>query len=1023
MGIIKKLIGSKNEREIKKIKPIVEAINSLESKYEAMSDEELKNQTVIFRKQIAKGKKLDDLIVPAFAVVREAAKRTVKMRLYDVQMIGGIVLHQGKIAEMKTGEGKTLVATLPVYLNGLALYSKWVEAAKKTYGHDPDNWIYEEFFILKEDPEDKETWTYVPKSEAYEKFGPDPDYWEEDSSLLPIGKGAHLVTVNDYLAKRDAEWMGLVYNFLGLSVGVIVHGLDDDERKLEYGSDITYGTNNEFGFDYLRDNMKYDIEDYVQRDLHYCIVDEVDSILIDEARTPLIISGPKESNVEKYAIVDKVVRKLKEDLHFTIDIKDKLSLLTEAGVEKCEKELGITNLYAPENIEYMHHVEQSLKAHFIFKEGVDYVVQGGKVVIVDEFTGRLMDGRSWSDGLHQAVEAKEAINTPLRVQRLLGKGEDIPEEDRVPPEVANENQTLATITFQNYFRMYEKLSGMTGTADTEAAEFAKIYKLDVIVIPTNKPIARKDMEDLVYRSIDEKMDAVVEEIKRVHSGNQPILVGTISIESSEEISEALTEAGVKHNVLNAKNHKKEAFIVSQAGRLGAVTVATNMAGRGTDIKLGGNPESLTENKLIELDIDEEHEEYELKYKELFEKYENQCVLEKEKVLKAGGLYILGTERHESRRIDNQLRGRSGRQGDPGASRFFISLEDDLMKRFGGEKIGGMMGKLGYQEGQPITHKMISKSIANAQKKVEAMHFDVRKNVIEYDDVMNLQRKTIYTLRRNLLDGLNLKERVFDILEEITMNIIDKAIGINMARPDEWDRKYLSDKVKDLFGIEMDFKEIQDREKLEDMIYFSAEKLYKEKEDEIGSVNLRKIERYYYLQTLDGKWKDHLLTMDLLRESIGLRGYGQKDPKIEYKKEGYALFVKMLYDIKVGFIKKLVHTQLDDDDFDVEYETADEMNMGLEMNLEELAADPELEKMAMLHSMNANLGGLKGFDFTEEKAEYNALMNRMQLSDGYDDEVEDDSKSKKKEVRKFKPKSKYEKKKLSKKGKKAKKGKK
>jgi len=1018
MGIIKKVFGTKNDREIKKIQPLVIAINSLEKKYETMTDEELKNQTKIFRKEIAKGKKLDDLIIPAFAVVREAAKRTVKMRHYDVQMIGGVVMHQGKIAEMKTGEGKTLVATLSVYLNALPLYSKWIEAAKKTYGDDPENWIYEEFFILKEDPEDRETWTYVPRTEALERFGPDPDYWEEDSSVLSIGKGAHLVTVNDYLAKRDAEWMGLVYNFLGLTVGVVVHGLDDEERKAEYGCDITYGTNNEFGFDYLRDNMKYDIEDYVQRDLHYCIVDEVDSILIDEARTPLIISGPKESNIEKYAIVDKVVRKLKEVVHFTIDIKDKLSLLTEAGVEKCEKELGITNLYAPENIEYMHHVEQSLKAHFIFKEGVDYVVQGGKVIIVDEFTGRLMDGRSWSDGLHQAVEAKEAINTPLRVQRLLGKGEEVPEEDRVPPEVANENQTLATITFQNYFRMYEKLSGMTGTADTEAAEFAKIYKLDVVVIPTNKPIDRKDMEDLVYRSVDEKMNAVIEEIKRVHAGNQPILVGTISIESSEEISEALSAAGVKHNVLNAKNHKKEAFIVSQAGRFGAVTVATNMAGRGTDIKLGGNPESLTEDELLSLEINEESDGYEEKYQELLSKYEAQCIAEKKKVLQAGGLYILGTERHESRRIDNQLRGRSGRQGDPGASRFFISLQDDLMKRFGGDRIGGMMGKLGYQEGQPITHKMISKSIANAQKKVEAMHFDIRKNVIEYDDVMNLQRKTIYTLRKNLLDGLDLKERVFDILEEITLNIIDKAIGQNMARPDEWNMKYLTDKVKDLFGLEMDFEDIQDREKLEDMIYFDAEKLYKDKEEEIGAVNLRKIERYYYLQTLDNKWKDHLLTMDLLRESIGLRGYGQKDPKIEYKKEGYALFVKMLYEIKVDFVKKLVHTQLDDEDFDVEYDFADEMNMNMEMNWDELNPDPDAEKMAMLNNMNGGLNQLRGFDFSEEKAEYNALMNRMQLSGEYD--TEEEEKPKKKEARKFKPKSKYEKKKLKKKGKKGKK---
>ena len=1017
MGILKKVFGTKNDREIKKIQPIVDLINAQEKKYQAMSDEELKNQTKIFRKQLAKGKKLDDLIVPAFATVREAAIRSIGMRHYDVQLIGGIVMHQGKIAEMKTGEGKTLVATLSVYLNALKLYDKWIEAAKKTYGDNPDNWKYEAFYRLKPDPDDKSTWTYVAKSEAFEKFGPDRDYWEDDSDILPIGKGAHLVTVNDYLAKRDAEWMGHVYNFLGLTVGVVVHGLDDEQRKEEYGADITYGTNNEFGFDYLRDNMKYDIEDYVQRDQAFCIVDEVDSILIDEARTPLIISGPKESNIEKYAIVDLVVRKLKEDLHYTIDIKDKLSLLTEAGVEKCENELEITNLYAPENIEYMHHVEQALKAHFIFKEGVDYVVQGGKVVIVDEFTGRLMDGRSWSDGLHQAVEAKEAINTPLRVQRLLGKGEIIPEEDRVPPEVANENQTLATITFQNFFRMYDKLTGMTGTADTEAAEFAKIYSLGVIVIPTNKPIARKDMEDLVYRSIDEKMSAVVEEIKRVHVDNQPILVGTISIDSSEEISDALTAAGIKHNVLNAKNHKREAFIVAQAGRFGSVTVATNMAGRGTDIKLGGNPESLTEDELISLEFDEETEGYEEKYKELMIKYEEQCAKEKDNVIKAGGLYILGTERHESRRIDNQLRGRSGRQGDPGASRFFISLEDDLMKRFGGDKIGGMMGKLGYQEGQPITHKMISKSIANAQKKVEAMHFDIRKNVIEYDDVMNLQRKTIYTLRKNLLDGMDLREKVLDILEEMTLNLVKHAIGANLARPDEWNRKYISDKVKEYFGLDLDFEGLQDHEKIENMIYFEAEKLYKEKEKEIGEVNIRKIERYYYLQSLDSLWKDHLLTMDLLRESIGLRGYGQKDPKIEYKKEGYTLFVKMLYDIKKDFVKKLVHTQLDDDDFDVEYESdfnVDQMNM----NLDELTIDPELEKMALMNSMNNNLSALRGFDFADEKAEYNQLMNRMQESNNYEEEGEEIS-PKKKAVRKFKPKSKYDKKKTGKKGKKSK----
>jgi len=1006
-SIIKKVFGSKNDRTIKRLQPMVEAIGKLESRYKAMSDEELKEQTAIFRKDIAKGKSLDDILPYAFAVVREVGVRALEMRLYDVQLVGGIVLHQGKIAEMKTGEGKTIVATLPVYLNALQLYGKWIEAAKKTYGDNPDKWVYEDFYRIKKDPNDKKTWEYIPKTEALREFGEDRDYWDYDSDILPIGKGAHLVTVNDYLAKRDAEWMGQIYRFLGMDVGVVIHGLDDEQRKEEYGKDITYGTNNEFGFDYLRDNMKYDIEDYVQRDHHYCIVDEVDSILIDEARTPLIISGPKESNIDKYYDVDKVVRTLKEDVHYTLDIKDKLVLLTDAGVSVVEKGLDIDNLYDPKNIEFMHHVEQSLKAHVVFKEGIDYVVKEGKVIIVDEFTGRLMDGRSWSDGLHQAVEAKEFINTPERVKRLLGKGIDVPEEDRIVPEVNNENQTLATITFQNYFRMYEKLSGMTGTADTEATEFSKIYNLDTVVIPTNKPIARKDKEDLIYRTVDEKMGAIVEEIKRVSRTGQPILIGTVAIESSEEISEALTESGIAHKVLNAKHHKDEASIVAQAGRLGAVTVATNMAGRGTDIKLGGNPEDLAASDIRKMAEIPEDEEYDALLERLTKKYEPICMEEKKEVLKAGGLYILGTERHESRRIDNQLRGRSGRQGDPGESRFFISLEDDLMRRFGGEKIGGIMAKLGYKEGQPITHKMISKSIANAQKKVEGTHFDIRKNVLEYDDVMNMQRKTIYAFRRNLLDGLDLREKNLDIIEELTLKMTDYAIGNNLARPDDWNRKYLSEKAKDIWGIDLDFEGIQDREKIENMIYFAAEKKYFAKEQEFGEENARQIERYYYLLTLDTKWKEHLLNMDLLRESIGLAGYAQKDPKIEYKKAGFARFVEMMYNIKEEYIKKLFHTELDESHFVMgeNFDEADAMNDALEMNLAEINED--MEKEALMNSMNMNLSG---FQWEEQKEDYNELMTRMQGSAAEEEKV----KPKKKKSTKFVSSSKKKKKKKGKK---------
>ncbi len=969
MGILEKIFGSKNEREVKRLFPIVQLINSLEPKYAKMDNEELKNQTIVLKEQLAKGKALNDILPDAFAVTREASKRTLGLRHYDVQLIGGIILHKGKIAEMKTGEGKTLVATLAVYLNALA------------------------------------------------------------------GKGVHVVTVNDYLAKRDSEWMGQIYKFLGLTVGVIIHGLDDEERQQNYNCDITYGTNNEYGFDYLRDNMKYDVKEYVQRDHFYCIVDEVDSILIDEARTPLIISGPTESNVDKYYIVDKIVRKLVLNIHYTVDIKDKLVLPTQQGIEFIEKELNIKNLYDPTNIEYLHNVEQSLKAHAIFKEGVDYVVQNGKVVIVDEFTGRLMEGRRWSDGVHQAVEAKEQIDTPVRVKRLLSQGVELPPEDQMAPHVENENQTLATITFQNYFRMYEKLSGMTGTADTEAAEFAKIYKLDVVVIPTNRKMQRQDWEDLIYKDEDEKLEAIIDEIKRVHKTGQPVLVGTISIESSEWISAALEKEGIKHNVLNAKNHRKEAAIVAQAGRYQSVTVATNMAGRGTDIVLGGNAEFLTKEEIEKMEVKPEGEEYDKLFDSLMTKYKEQCAKEREVVLKTGGLYILGTERHESRRIDNQLRGRSGRQGDPGKSRFFISLQDELMKRFGGEKIGNLMLRLGYKRGQPITHRMISKSIEGAQKKVEAMHFDMRKNVLEYDDVMNQQRNTIYTLRRNLLKGVNIEEKAFDIIEVIIIGIVDYAIK-NIHHVEEWNIKYINEKCKEIFNLDLDFTGYVRKEEIEDKIYNEAEKLYKRKKEELGEGNAQQIERYFYLQALDYRWKEHLLTMDLLRESIGLRGYGHKDPKIEYKKDGYALFVEMVYKIKEDFIKKMLRVELEESSFEAEEQLnqIQAMNEGLmKMNLDELEPDEEAEKEKLLAEFNERLvmfervsKHLKGFNFEKEKQEYSNMMSGMQSNhqnvvkpqeeqteEENEDEDSDENKVKKEE-RKFSTVSRNQKKKLKKK---------
>jgi preprotein translocase subunit SecA len=780
-NLLTKVFGSKNERELKKIRPFVEKINALEPQMQSMSDETLKAQTKIFKDRLNNGESLDDVLVEAFATVREASVRTLKMRHFDVQLIGGIVLHQGKIAEMKTGEGKTLAATLPAYLNALS------------------------------------------------------------------GRGVHIVTVNDYLARRDTEWMGHIYKFLGLSVGCILHGLNDEERNAAYGSDITYGTNNEFGFDYLRDNMKFDIDTIVQKELNFAIVDEVDSILIDEARTPLIISGPAEKSTDLYHLVNGIIPRLVSEQDYTVDEKARSAVLTEEGVAKAEKLLKVDNLYDPKYIELLHHVNQALKAHTLFKRDVDYIVKNGEVIIVDEFTGRLMPGRRYSEGLHQALEAKENV------------------------KIENENQTLATVTFQNYFRMYDKLAGMTGTADTEAAEFKKIYDLDVMVIPTNMPMIRIDNSDVIYKTRKEKFDAALNEIIELNKRGQPVLVGTISIDVSESFSIKLKKRGIKHSVLNAKNHEKEAEIIALAGQKGGVTISTNMAGRGTDIVLG------------------------------------------EGVVELGGLHILGTERHESRRIDNQLRGRSGRQGDPGSSRFYLALEDDLLRIFGGERITGIMDRLGMEEGEPIENKLISKAIENAQAKVEGHNFDIRKQLLEYDDVMNQQREVVYRQRREALNGKSLKpaieEMIQDKAEEIVYNLIDEKIF-----PDEWDWKGLKKAVFKQFNFR--FEKIEDnamdglnRENLAELISENAFKIYNEKESAVGSEDFRHLERIVMLQTVDNLWKDHLLSMDHLKEGIGLRGYAQQNPLIVYKKEGFELFQEMISRIKEETLGILFRIQI------------------------------------------------------------------------------------------------------------------
>ena len=860
-ALLAKVIGTQNERELKRIAPLVAAVNSFEDATHVLTDEQLRAKTPEFRQRLAAGETLDDLLPEAFAVVREAGRRTLGMRHFDVQLIGGIVLHKGRIAEMKTGEGKTLVATLPAYLNALE------------------------------------------------------------------GQGVHVVTVNDYLARRDSEWMGRIYRFLGLTVGVVQHELTDAERQVAYGCDITYGTNNEFGFDYLRDNMKFDLAHYVQRGHHFAIVDEVDSILIDEARTPLIISGPAEESTELYYEVDRIIPRLKagavtrgdtkaeerEALEATgdylVDEKHKTVTLTESGMAKSEKMLGARlqpgGLYDPANMPLLHHVNQALRAHTLFHRDVDYMVKDGQVVIVDEFTGRLMPGRRWSDGLHQAVEAKEKV------------------------KIERENQTLATITFQNYFRKYAKLSGMTGTAETEAEEFGKIYKLDVMVIPPNKPLRRLEEPDLIYRTAPEKYDAIVADVVEKQASGRPVLVGTISIEKSEKLSTMLKRRGVKHVVLNAKYHAQEAEIVAQAGRRATVTIATNMAGRGTDILLGGNPEFMARQQCLadqlaeklpkgqERFVDDEENVYyyhidhfyrvgRRDWERIFGHYKAMTDAEHEEVVGLGGLHIIGTERHEARRIDNQLRGRAGRQGDPGSSRFYLSLEDDLMRIFGSDRIAGLMQRLGMEEGVPIEHKMVTKAIERAQRQVEAQNFSVRKHLLEYDDVMNKQRESVYSLRRELLEGkVHMdEERVVDTREylgDLSADLLDATLDTYCPPKtdrSEWDLEAVRRELSRLFGLDaadyaiVGFDGDKPLDEVRDALLERIGKRYAEKEQAVPPDLLRRVERDIMLQIVDVQWKDHLYSLDHLKEGIGLRGYGQRDPLVEYKKESYQLFQAM-----------------------------------------------------------------------------------------------------------------------------------
>ncbi len=798
--LVTKFRGSRSDQDLKAMRPLVDRINQLEPGMQALADDQLKALTPEFKLRVENGESLDDLVPETFALVREVARRTLNERHYDVQLLGGVVLHRCSVAEMKTGEGKTLVATMPVYLNALG------------------------------------------------------------------GKGVHVITVNDYLADRDADWMGVIYNFLGLSVGKILSKeRDSTVKQAAYAADVTYGTNNEFGFDYLRDNMKFDIADYVQRGHSYAIVDEVDSILIDEARTPLIISGPTNTSVDRYYIIDGVIPLLQAEIDYTVDEKARSVNLTDSGVDRVEDKLGIENVFDAQNMEVLHHVNQSLRAHTIFKRDRDYVVQNNKVIIVDEHTGRLMSGRRWSDGLHQAIEAKEKL------------------------EVEPESQTYATITFQNYFRMYEKLAGMTGTAATEEEEFQKIYNLNVTVVPTNVPIIRDDAHDIIYKSQSEKFKAVLDEIERCNEEGQPVLVGTVSVEKSEIVSRLLRHRGINHEVLNARNHVREAEIITQAGRMGAVTISTNMAGRGTDIKLGGDPEGMARTQADpETDPDGHEKALNVCLK--------QCAEEKVRVLEAGGLAIIGTERHESRRVDNQLRGRSGRQGDPGFSRFYLSLEDDLLRIFGSDKIVGWMERMGLEDDEPIEHRWITKSIENAQKKVEGHNFNIRKNLLEYDDVMNLQRKSVYEMRLKALKGDDVRAMILTSIDSLVFDVMDECVGTG-NHPEDWDIEKLRKRMAEIFMAGWDDlgdDEVRDlsAEEIRVRMRESAVKEYELQEQELGEDAVRQVERMLLLQHTDQFWKDHLLAMDRLREGIGLRGYGQRNPLLEYKKEGTSMFLMM-----------------------------------------------------------------------------------------------------------------------------------
>ncbi len=833
-ALLTKIVGSRNERTLKRLRPIVETINAFEPQVAALSDEALRAKKEEFLGRLEQGATLDDILPEAFAVVREAGKRVLGMRHFDVQLIGGMVLHEGKIAEMRTGEGKTLVSTLPAYLNALS------------------------------------------------------------------GRGVHVVTVNDYLARRDSEWMGRLHRFLGMTVGCIQHDMSDQERQEAYGADITYGTNNEFGFDYLRDNMKFSLAAMVQRGHNFAVVDEVDSILIDEARTPLIISGPAEESNDLYARVDKIIPKLEKGAviqggkdyehddvgDYVVDEKARTVSLTDRGVEHCQSLLGIDNLYDPAHMETLHHVNQALKARVLFKRDVDYMIKDGQVVIVDEFTGRLMPGRRWSDGLHQAVEAKEGV------------------------KIERENQTLATITFQNYFRMYGRLSGMTGTADTEAVEFDKIYGLEVVVVPTNRPMVRIDNQDVVYRTEEEKWHGVVEEIADCQKRLQPALVGTISIEKSETLSTLLKRKGIKHVVLNAKYHEMEAEFVAQAGRVGAVTIATNMAGRGTDILLGGNPEFLARQQLSLRGMKPSEtpiEEWTTAYEAAVVEMRAQCRKEHDEVTGVGGLHILGTERHESRRIDNQLRGRAGRQGDPGSSRFFLCLDDDLMRIFGGDRLKNAMQKLGMEENVPIESGMVSRAIERAQKQVEQRNYETRKHLLEYDDVNNKQRQEIYGLRLELLEGKNQKEYMIDKAREIFAVLMDDYIG-SKKDVKEWEIDPFRQQLQYFFGYDPEKNGIQIQalsvEDVNETIWARLEEKYDEKEKKVGADLMRQYERHILLQIIDHAWKDHLLAMDHLKDGIGLRAYDQKDPLVEYKRESFDMFGMMREQIENDAVRFL-----------------------------------------------------------------------------------------------------------------------